>query len=303
MRFPSIKQVVAPLVLSLGVTGCAAWGMGSIAGAANTIDPTALPLGNYKYRVNQAEKGYVDICHVMPGGGGAQTTGPWINTSTNTYDSTDKPSVDGDVSWPGQVSIKVSGDRRLITSNGLPNRETTGNFPISSSDDAYKYDRNPNSITVQSFSYNLPAHPKKGSPQCIGGEVGIAVNGVPIYNAFDAGYRDANAYEIQDHCDGHPQQFGSYHYHQIPSCLTAGESTKKQSPVVGWAYDGFPITGPRGPHGRLMTDDDLDACHGTTSKIKVDGKWVRTYHYVATAEFPYTASCFRGTEIASNVLR
>jgi hypothetical protein len=52
-----------------------------------------------------------------------------------------------------------------------------------------------------------------------------------------------------------------------------------------------------------MTNADLDVCHGTTSKIKLDGKLQRSYHYVATREFPYTIGCFRGTVIAANVPR
>jgi hypothetical protein len=44
-----------------------------------------------------------------------------------------------------------------------------------------------------------------------------------------------------------------------------------------------------------MTNADLDACHGTTSKVMWNGKKVRMYHYVATWEFPYTVGCFRGT--------
>jgi hypothetical protein len=299
-KFFSFKSVVAPLVLSVGVTGCAAIGM---AGAAGTVDPTALPLGDYKYKTDGAKRGYVYTCHQLSGVGGAGVEGPWINTTNGTYDSTAKATVNGSVSWAGHVSIYKQGDRRIITGNGLPKRQTTGTYPIQSSDDAYKYDRNPNSIYSQSDYFSLPANPKKGSPQCIGGEVGVAINGVKIFDAFDAGGRDANAHEIQDKCGGHPEMTGTYHYHQIPSCLYENESTHKQSKVVGWAYDGFPITGPRGHGGQLMTNDDLDACHGKTSRIKVDGKWVRMYHYVATEEFPYTVGCFKGTEVASNVPR
>lgn len=37
-------------------------------------------------------------------------------------------------------------------------------------------------------------------------------NAAVIFNAFDAQGRDATAYEIQDRCNGHPQQSGSYSY-------------------------------------------------------------------------------------------
>ena len=105
---------------------------------------------------------------------------------------------------------------------------------------------------------------------------------------------DAGAWEVQDDCDGHPQNTGQYHYHSIPSCLNDGESRKKHSRLVGWALDGFPIYGKRGQGGEELANRDLDVCHGHAHKVKLDGEKVRTYHYHGTAEFPYSVSCFRG---------
>ena len=68
------------------------------------------------------------------------------------------------------------------------------------------------------------------------------------------------------------------------------------STVIGFALDGFPITGPK--VGRRTTSSrpsDLDVCHGITSTITLDGEKVETYHYVMTQDFPYSASCFRST--------
>ena len=44
-----------------------------------------------------------------------------------------------------------------------------------------------------------------------------------------------------------------------------------------------------------MRNSALDACHGHTHTVKIDGKRVRLYHYHATMEYPYTLGCFRGT--------
>jgi hypothetical protein len=118
---------------------------------------------------------------------------------------------------------------------------------------------------------------------------------VAIFDALDAEDRDAVAHEVQDSCGGHPQQQGVYHYHAIPSCLTEGESKKKPSGLVGYALDGYPIYGPRGAGGKLLTDADLDACHGQTSRVWFEGRWQRIYHYNATLEYPYTLGCFHGT--------
>src|SRR5205085_854391 len=100
--------------------------------------------------------------------------------------------------------------------NALPNH-TTGTFPISSADDAYQYDRNPNRIAAQTLSYTLPANPTvAATPSCVpGGVIGVLLTGSPFFNALDAGGKDAVAHEIQDHCGGHPQMSGLYHYHSL----------------------------------------------------------------------------------------
>ncbi len=55
-----------------------------------------------------------------------------------------------------------------------------------------------------------------------------------------------------------------------------------------------------GATGRILHDDDLDACHGTTSPVMWDGKLVDMYHYVLTPEYPYTIGCFRGTPVLAD---
>lgn len=285
--------------------GMFAFGLMTAAMAAvkATSDPTALPLGDGQYSTTTAQRGSIYLCHANPGGGGAQVVGPWIDQSAGTWDSTTKATVDGSVTWSDAfATFKLQGGKRYISSNSLPTKQTTGSFPISPSDDAYQYDRNPAGITAQTTSYVLPGKPAKGSPQCMGGEVGVAINGVHIYNGLDALLRDAPAHELQDHCDGHPNNAG-YHYHQIPPCLYKNQSKTRQSGLVGFAYDGYPIYGPRGPKGRMLDNDDLDVCHGRTSKVWLDGRWQKTYHYVATLEYPYTLGCFRGTSIAAGVPR
>jgi hypothetical protein len=47
----------------------------------------------------------------------------------------------------------------------------------------------------------------------------------------------------------------------------------------------------------MLTNKDLDECHGMTSKVWWDGHYVRMYHYVLTAQFPYSIGCFRGAPV------
>lgn len=258
--------------------------------AGNPYANGILPLGDYKYTTTGPKKGYVYLCNVAQGGGGAENNGPWIGTST--WNSNEKISVEGSVSWPqAYVNISVSGTTRTITSNDLPTVGTTGIFPIQQSDPAYQYDTNPNSIEAQTLSVSLPANPVIASaPSCIYGEVGVMTNGVLLLDAFDAEYRDAAAHEILDSCDGHPHQGGMYHYHDLSSCIPDPMETN----VIGWAFDGFPITGPEVSPGKYLTTADLDECHGITSDVDENGTMVGTYHYVMTQDFPYSVSCFRG---------
>jgi hypothetical protein len=266
---------------------------------SSATDATRLPLGDGKVTTSGPRRGWIDVCRLSTvNQPGAFRDGPWIK-GDGTYDRTAKAVVDGRVSWPGKTTFTRRRSSLTISGNGLPRRQTTGTFPIATTDDAYAFDRNPNSIRSQSLSYTLPASPHKAAKAgCLGGgPIGIAKNGVPIFDGLDAGDRDAVAHEIQDSCGGHPQQQGMYHYHAIPSCLTRGQSTHRASGLVGYALDGYPIYGPRGAHGKLLADTDLDACHGRTESVRVHGKRTRVYRYHATLEYPYTLGCFHGTSV------
>ncbi len=79
----------------------------------------------------------------------------------------------------------------------------------------------------------------------------------------NAGYGEAQTF---DSCLGHQPQSGQYHYHVAPTCLraqlndniTVVQSRRNgaiymekpapwtHSPILGWAYDGYPIYGPYG---------------------------------------------------------
>ena len=260
----------------------------------HTVDPTHLPIGDGKWTTTP-KRGYLYTCQTTFNGGGASSKGPWFNSDGTTWDSTKKGQVDGSVSWSSQFATTVSGGVRSFTGNDLPSH-TTGKFPISPTDDVHAYDGNPNSISSQVLDVELPATPTAASkPNCIRGEVGVLLTGAVVFDAFDAGGRDAVAWEAQDHCEGHPQQSGVYHYHSLSTCID--DPGTGQSALLGYALDGYGIYGMRGADGRELTNEDLDECHGTTSPVMWDGKLVTMYHYVATREFPYTVGCFKGTPI------
>jgi len=261
-------------------------------------DLTRLPVGD-THIVRTPTVGGLDLCTTFPTNGpGATAQGPWFN-GDGTYDLTKKTFVQGDVSWPDATFRQsVQGTNRVLVGNDLPIGHNTGTFPIAANDPAYRYDPgNRASIVANPYSIAIAATPKPAaSPGCVAGEVGILLDGVILNSPVDARGRDAVAWEEQDRCFGHPNPVG-YHFHSVSPCVS--DPVTGPSGVVGFALDGYPITGHRGEGGKVLTNADLDECHGTTSTIQLDGRPVMTYHYVATWEFPYAVGCFHGTYTAT----
>jgi len=259
---------------------------------AHEPDLTRLPLGDGKIS-DAPRQGWIWACRVDPNGGGADRDGPWIKDD-GTFDFTAKVAVSGAVSWPHAFSVELRDDKRVFLTNDYPNHPT-GKFPIDPSEEAYRYDRNPNRIQKQDVRLELPARPQLAAgASCAPGAVGILLSGAVLFNALDAPGRDAVAHETQDSCQGHPQESGVYHYHSLSTCVPDKVDASGHSELVGYALDGFGIYGRRGEGGKILTSADLDECHGHTHEILWDGKKVVMYHYHATWDFPYTVGCLRG---------
>ena len=183
----------------------------------------------------------------------------------------------------------------VIESQGYPNHPTAL-FPNSG---------NPNSIRVQEFTFRLPLEPRlaKEITRLPMGPIGTALNGVVFFNPFEQGGMNAvEGYsEVWlDSCCGHPQQTGVYHYHKYPTCVKSpfADDGTRHSPIIGFAFDGFPIHGPYEADGVMARDVDgeraLDACNGHADPD-------RGYHYHVTPErFPYVLGGYRGTPEPSN---
>ncbi len=270
--------------------GCS---IAAVTPSSNPIDPTKLPIGDGKLS-SSARVGSVFSCQTrFPPVGGAFKDGPWIKAD-GTFDITSKAVVDGDVSWVSSQSIAVTDTTTSISGNGLPNHPT-GAYPVDSSDDAYQFDRNPNPIQAQSIKYTLPTNPTvAATPSCLGlGPIGVTLTGAVFFNALDGTGKDAVAHELQDACQGHPERTGQYHYHNLTPCLS--DPGSGHSSLMGYALDGFGLYGKRGENGQVLTNADLDECHGHTHQIVWNAQTVSLYHYHATDEYPYTLGCYRGT--------
>lgn len=262
---------------------------------SGTLNCTALPLGDRKYSTTTPQVGYIYDCHTESGSP-VVSSAPWLSAST--WNALTKLAVEGSNAWAGTFSETSNGTTRTISGDDEPiTPVTTGTFPISPSDPAYEYDQNPNSIESHPYTFTVASNPTAASsPTCLsGGAIGVTLDGVAIYDAFDAAGYDAVARELQDPCHGHPDQSDVYHYHGfLQACVTDAGSATQNSSLLGYAADGYGIYGPW-YNGKVLETTDLDECHGTTSAVMWDGKLVTMYHYVSTYDFPYTLGCYHGT--------
>lgn len=121
------------------------------------------------------------------------------------------------------------------------------------------WNANPNIPVNKNFVFKITRHPEenKGTLTSVPlGHVGVWSNGVSIFNPYDgmsynnAGVwnRDALYYEgiSFDDCLGHPNGQGEYHHHVNPTCLYDDADSTHHSPIIGYAFDGFPIYGAYG---------------------------------------------------------
>ncbi len=140
--------------------------------------------------------------------------------------------------------------------------------------------------------------------------IGISLAGVPIHGSVaflssNNTFVDPLAVFPLDLCAGNPSNVPThpqYHLHG-PAYWCVGDQGDPNgpSPLVGYAIDGFGIYGPRGENGKLITNAELDECHGRTSQVKWNGQLKTMYHYVLNNEYPYNIGCFRGTLLDSQL--
>ncbi|MFM7540015.1 MAG: YHYH protein, partial [Planctomycetota bacterium] len=159
------------------------------------------------------------------------------------------------------VTIEVSKGRLVIRSRNLPNHPT-GVFP----DSSQWLDANPNMIREQDHTWHIPLDPAPNPARMAMdatnsnralpmGPIGVATNGVVFFNPFDH-IANADAVWRLDRCCGHPGPGQEYHYHKYPVCLNTPwlDDGARHSPLIGFAFDGYPVYGPYEAAGVLAKD-------------------------------------------------
>ncbi|MDA8562961.1 YHYH protein [Mariniblastus sp.] len=188
----------------------------------------------------------------------------WFVNTTGATGSSPNADIDSVISGilADVEAVYFTDDTAYIQSSGVPSY-STGPFRNNS----YPSDLN--------ATFQFPRTPQAdttGNNTEVGlGPQGIFVNGVAIFNFGDGRSfnnqgiwnQDANVFEAVgfDDSPGHPASLrnggvttpegrvaGRFHHHQSPTALRAqlGDDGASHSPIIGFAFDGFPIYGPYG---------------------------------------------------------
>ncbi len=129
-------------------------------------------------------------------------------------------------------------------------------------------------IAEQSYTMTIPVNPgEAASKEATSlGPIGMALNGVAIYNDREGGNVpvDANTLRTIDRAGAHTSPGGTYHYHFDNEFLSYDDAN-----LFGFLRDGFPIYGRRDQDGSYPSDLDTNGGHvGTTADFATP-----IYHY------------------------
>jgi hypothetical protein len=195
-----------------------------------------------------------------------------------------------------KTDVTITGDKRMMTTNGLPNH-TTGTFPNAG---------NPNTISAQNVKYSFPLNPVYIGKAKWAREPGVAINGVKFEPETAEAFvcETGERYRIEafqtlvnlglDANHAHVQPTGAYHYHGVPVGLINILDKGEDLILVGFALDGFPIyyskSGKYKPSFKLANKSRTgDVCAYNTRKeiiskemknTQPDGTFVSDWEYV-----------------------
>lgn len=241
--------------------------------------------------------------------------------------------------FSGSMDITVEGDSCLISANNIPNHDFNDSTAAFATD-----------VSEVATELSIPIEPSFAASAT---ELTLPIDNAVFLNGVKLDLLAAACYNVGDEkigCDdidqpwrfdplspnnnfgtdshnAHTQPDGAYHYHGNPEALFDQEPNS-ESPVVGFAADGFPIFGtfiddngtiraatssyrlrsgsrpssaddPGGTYDGTYRDDyeyveglgDLDECNGMMRN--------GTYGYYVINEFPWVLNCYKGTPDSS----
>lgn len=243
------------------------------------------------------------------------------------------------IEFMGTVSMTVEGSECVLVSNSIPNHD----FNDSTAAFATQ-------VSEVNAEFSIPTEPAFASSTTaisLSTDNAVFLNGVKLdllaAGCFGVGNGNIGCNDINqawrydpmspltmfgtDANNAHSQPDGSYHYHGNPKALFE-QNAMSESPVIGFAADGFPIFGsyiddggqiravsssfqlrggsrpsgtddPGGNYDGTFVDDyeyvsgsgDLDECNGMMRN--------GSYGYYVTDAYPWVLACFKGTPDSS----
>ena len=242
--------------------------------SSGPINAAAIPLGD-GYLSTTPKVGYVDSCQTsFPPAGGASVVGPWINTTNKTWSPTAKIHVQGSVKWPSaSYKVTISGHRR--------DREDQRAFPSTTRREPSRsrraIRRTPTTATRtrsprQSVTWSLPRSPPRRRSPRARRSARSACSTTVCCCSTPSTARAATRWRTS--CSTVATTIRCRAAHSIiTTCRRAFVPPRRaRSTLVGYAVDGFGIYVERNSNGQLLTNTDLDACHGRTLEGALERK-------------------------------
>jgi hypothetical protein len=178
------------------------------------------------------------------------------------------------------VSISCADGSITLSSTGVPDHPTPY---FAESDPLWEEQEegkvvNPGSLMEQDYVMTVPRDPSEAATKTATmlGPIGMAINGVAIYNDQEGGNQpvDVGVISSMDRGGGHSGPMGMYHYHFEPSFIADDDDT-----MIGHLRDGFPLYGRRDMDGEYPTDLDENGGHIGATNEYPEG----IYHYHCSA--------------------
>lgn len=179
--------------------------------------------------------------------------------------------------YKSMVTLSATSTTVTMKSSGVPDHVTpywgSGNSLYEAQISGHIV--NPGTLQSQTFVMTVPINPVEASTkeETSLGPIGMALNGVAIYNDREGGNVpvDAGTLLSFDRAGAHSGPGGLYHYH-FNGDFTSDDDAK----LIGWLRDGFPIYGRKcSSTGDYASGLDANGGHTTTTTEYPNG----IYHY------------------------
>ena len=159
----------------------------------------------------------------------------WFNTTNQTYNS-----IVVNVEAVYYTTTKV-----YIKSSGVPSYYANGGSLFNASDKTNVFIL-PRTQTVGTSATRTYLREQGNVAVFIDGSVAFSPCDGKTYNSAGVWHQLAYKFESGDFdsYNGHSNPSGTYHHHVNPSPLYTVSASSVHSPIIGYAFDGYPIYGP-----------------------------------------------------------